>query len=700
MSSAGNIKATAAEVLTEVVKKVSVDSLLNGTSALCAMCIGGPIPALTSTAGIVAAMALFGALKLKKAAKDRAKDEEQAKHCERVAQLLEQLKNGTSAARDQLAEIALQQHWFKDALAKGPDAFNAAWKNEIAACADALKDQLADIKSDTTQIQATLAELAHLEFDTNWRVREIALVLHDHGQKLDTHTDFLNQILSHVKHHPSREEIEREIRPRLEQEIEAKLRRERSSPGVEDLQAQAKRLADIAITALNTKGFAERAAEVGGAAAVLEGLQKQAAAHESAARHHIDASIEIWRKTAEWAYLVGEIDTATDSLRKILSLRPNDSDATNRLGHVMKLRGNLDEAKRLYARVGELAPDDTWRAVSSGNLGLIEKTRGNLDAAEEYFKKALAIDEKVGLQEGVATGYSALGSIEVTRGNLDTAEEYFKKSLAINEKLGRPEGMAYQYGNLGNIERTRGNLDAAEKYLKKSLSINEELGSLEGMANRYGNLGLIERTRGNLDTAEDDHQKALDIFTQLNAKAGMANEYHNLGQVQLAKGKLGEAERLFRKALDIEQPLGRKEETANHYLGIGAVFLATNRIDEAEDMLNKALAINRSLGRPEGIADTQSVLAMIELIRERPEQAKSHIDAALAINEQLGRIGGIINCLAVLSAIAASNNNTEEASTLLGRAHDLAKQLGARKFEDIYQKMNGMLFSEDSESSL
>ena len=35
-------------------------------------------------------MALFGALKLKKAAKDRAKDQEQAKHCERVAQLLDE----------------------------------------------------------------------------------------------------------------------------------------------------------------------------------------------------------------------------------------------------------------------------------------------------------------------------------------------------------------------------------------------------------------------------------------------------------------------------------------------------------------------------------------------------------------------------------------------------------------------------------
>ncbi|MCC6971697.1 MAG: tetratricopeptide repeat protein, partial [Phycisphaerales bacterium] len=583
MSQPGDIKSTAADVLTEMVKKVSVEGMIAGVGVLGTICTGGALPVVTSVAGIVAAMALFGALKLKKAAKDRAKDEEQARHCERVGQLLEQLKQDQSAARDQLAEIALQQSWFKDAIARGPATFNAAFEREFSACKRELtgqltevKDRLTELKADTTQIQSTLAELTHLEFDTNWRVREVALVLQDHGQKLDantdllldqgkkldTNTDLLNQILSHLKHHPSREEIEREIRPRLEQEIEAKLRREQSSPGVEDLQAQAKRLADIAITALNTKGFAERAAEVGGAAAVLEGLQKQAAAHESAARHHIDASIEIWRKIAEWAYLVGEIDTAAESLRKILALRPNDLGATNRLGHVMKLRGNLDEAKRLYTRVGELASDDARRAVSLGNLGLIEQTRGNLDAAAEYHKKSLAIEEKLGHPEGMAAQYGNLGNVERTRGNLDAAEEYLKKSLAIDEKLGRQEGMANQYGNLGLIEKTRGNLDAAEQYHKRALAIDEKLGRQEGMANQYGNLGVIEQTRGNLDAAEEYLKKSLAIDEKLGRQEGMAATYGNLGVIERARGNLDAAEEYLKKSLTINEKLGLQEGMA------------------------------------------------------------------------------------------------------------------------------------------
>ncbi len=38
-----------------------------------------------------------------------------------------------------------------------------------------------------------------------------------------------------------------------------------------------------------------------------------------------------------------------------------------------------------------------------------------------------------------------------TRGDLDEAEKLFRKSLAIEERLGRQEGMAAAYGNLGTI---------------------------------------------------------------------------------------------------------------------------------------------------------------------------------------------------------------------------------------------------------
>ncbi|MGH8566008.1 MAG: tetratricopeptide repeat protein [Gammaproteobacteria bacterium] len=62
-----------------------------------------------------------------------------------------------------------------------------------------------------------------------------------------------------------------------------------------------------------------------------------------------------------------------------------------------------------------------------------------------------------------AIGTADLGLIYGTRGELERAEEMHKKSLAINEKLGRQEGMASVYGNLGVIYGTRGELERAER---------------------------------------------------------------------------------------------------------------------------------------------------------------------------------------------------------------------------------------------
>jgi len=117
----------------------------------------------------------------------------------------------------------------------------------------------------------------------------------------------------------------------------------------------------------------------------------------------------------------------------------------------------------------------------------------SLDRAEEMRQKALAINEKLGRQEGMASAYGNLGLIYRTCGDFDRAEEMHKEALAINDKLGRQEGMARQYGNLGVVYQTRGNLDRAEEMYKKALAINEKLGRQEGIAIQYVNLGASTR---------------------------------------------------------------------------------------------------------------------------------------------------------------------------------------------------------------
>ena len=73
--------------------------------------------------------------------------------------------------------------------------------------------------------------------------------------------------------------------------------------------------------------------------------------------------------------------------------------------------------------------------------------------------------------------------IELTRRNLDAAEAYHKRALAIDEKLGNQEGIARHNGNLGAIEETRGNTDEARRYWTLSRDLFRRIGA-KSMAQR------------------------------------------------------------------------------------------------------------------------------------------------------------------------------------------------------------------------
>jgi tetratricopeptide (TPR) repeat protein len=76
----------------------------------------------------------------------------------------------------------------------------------------------------------------------------------------------------------------------------------------------------------------------------------------------------------------------------------------------------------------------------------------------------------------MANQYNNLGDIYGIRKEFDKAEEFYLKALEINESLGWQEGMASQYGKLGLIYKTRGNIDKACDYWQKSLDLYSSSG--------------------------------------------------------------------------------------------------------------------------------------------------------------------------------------------------------------------------------
>jgi Flp pilus assembly protein TadD len=72
-------------------------------------------------------------------------------------------------------------------------------------------------------------------------------------------------------------------------------------------------------------------------------------------------------------------------LNIILAIDPDDLDAINRMGHIHRLRGQLDDARAAYQRVYDLADGDQARAAALGNMGIVAEIKGDLDEARRLW---------------------------------------------------------------------------------------------------------------------------------------------------------------------------------------------------------------------------------------------------------------------------------------------------------------------------
>ena len=229
-------------------------------------------------------------------------------------------------------------------------------------------------------------------------------------------------------------------------------------------------------------------------------------------------------------------------------------------------------------------------------IGVIYRDLGNWDEAARCFQNALAIVQKQGSKESIASCNRFLGDIERNRGNWDAAETLYRQCLEVERELGDRSGMAKSWVVLGYIERLRGNRDVAETLYWQCLEVMTELGNRSGMASIWGVLGDIERYRGNWDAAETLYRQSLKVMTELGDRSGMAESYSGLGKNECDRGNLEAAEQFSKQALVIAQELGMIHLVAEVNYDLARLERKRSNTELAQQHYNTAHQIFQQLG--------------------------------------------------------------------------------------------------------
>ena len=219
------------------------------------------------------------------------------------------------------------------------------------------------------------------------------------------------------------------------------------------------------------------------------------------------------------------------------------------------------------------------------NLAVLERERGNLRAAEERYLGALQTVQGYGDKWGEAIITNNLGDLALAQeGGLERAESFFRKAQALREASGDQNGLVYTLMGLASVAQARGDLDRAEGLVRQFLDLarRTSLRPMEALA--LYNLGELNRTALRFESARGFYRQSLALHQELKDAVMEAHCLAGEAECLARDGRRGMA----RSLLERSQILSTDETP---YILRAKAWLARGegRAEEARALFAKAL---------------------------------------------------------------------------------------------------------------
>ncbi len=294
---------------------------------------------------------------------------------------------------------------------------------------------------------------------------------------------------------------------------------------------------------------------------------------------------------------------AIDYFRRLLPMLPTGKriDVQLKLGQVLELTGQWDEAKALYEKgliEVQQTGDRHGQAWCEMALGELLHKQGNFDEAWNWLNQAHAAFEESDDRAGIGQVLHYMGTMATQQGAYEDARLCYQKSLAIRQQLGDQRQAAYLLGNLGIVARRQGEPDEARRLYEESLAIRRGLGDRWGIANSLNNLGNLTVDHGDLVTAYEQLDEAVAIHRQLGDRWMIGNALNNLGNVARAQHDHKTAKTLYDESLSIYRQLGDKWALAYLLEDVGILVAQQGKGDAALTLVGAAASLREEIGAP------------------------------------------------------------------------------------------------------
>ncbi len=196
------------------------------------------------------------------------------------------------------------------------------------------------------------------------------------------------------------------------------------------------------------------------------------------------------------------------ALRKLALWYTDKENYNKALELLMKSSGINQEKQMIYEHRYSLACDYF-------DIGLVFSDKDDFTAAKEFYRKSLALFEKMNLKSELSDYYFNLGELHLFDKHYEKALDCYLKGLRIDQTHGNLPSIASDYNMIGELYMEMDNTKEAEKFFSKSISICQAITAEPDLAAAYYNLGVLYKREKNEGKANEFLLQAQRIYSKI-----------------------------------------------------------------------------------------------------------------------------------------------------------------------------------------
>lgn len=240
--------------------------------------------------------------------------------------------------------------------------------------------------------------------------------------------------------------------------------------------------------------------------------------------------------------------------------------------------------------------------------------------------EALAIERKLGNEEGESINLNAIGKIYEKWNRPKDAIVFYEQALEIDRRHNHLSRIAIRLSSIGSAYKLMKDFENALKYQQESLSIENQLGNRERIAIRMGRIGEIHQEKGDFKLANGYFHHAHSVFKELSNANAEANMCLNLARNYLSQGKHQQAIQYYQECLQKAEALNLRPTILIVRQELASIMKEQGDYKQAYNYLEASTVLKDSLFSEEN-------LSQINEFREKYEAEKKESENKLLLKD-------------------------------------------------------------------